>query len=235
MPNQTRTQLLESALKEINEIFDPLINHVALFVGRIEAAGGDPSRYFDVEENENIDYRAMLALREAAKSDAVRQIKESFDQLPTDEMPDDSAESVGFWKSVLLIAQQVLKDGIRITIGDFKWDSAKPLDGIKDALNRLKDKIIDSMGLELGSELTKLIRTPGRFVGELPDNVKREVDKALTDIRRESDRILANATKEAAKVVANSKREIDQAATNVVREIGKSLPKIKIKKPRIKW
>jgi hypothetical protein len=235
MTNQTRAQLLESSLKEIDEIFDPLINHVALFVGRIEVAGGNPSNYFDVEENEYIDYKARLEQREAAKYDAVRKVKESFEQLPPPDGQEDSPEADNFVKAVLVIVQQVLKDGLRITIGDFKWDSAKPIDGFKKTFDELKDKILQEMGIELKSELEKLIRTPGRFVGDLPANVKNEVDKALGDIQRESDRILARATEDAAKIVANSKREIDRAATNVVREIGRSIQKIKIPKPRFKW
>jgi hypothetical protein len=222
-----------AALKELDEIFDPLINQVALFVGRLESAGQNPAHYFDVEENAHVDYIAILKQRQDAKAQAVQQVMAEFDRLAAEDapVPEGGDADTTFWKAVILIAQQVLKDGIRIKIGDFKWDSKKPLHGLNSVLSEVKDAVLKAIGVDPNSEWGKVLNNPGRAVGDLPENAKREVERALENVKRETDKALADAAKAAGRVIADSKREVDRAATNVAREAGKVL-KVKIKKPR---
>lgn len=236
METLSREQLLVEALKQIDEIFDPLINHVALFVGRLEAANLDPTNYFDVEENAYINYQAILDERLAAKQEAVLSVKRNHQSLPEDGAGDEGS-STGFWEAVFLLAKHVIENGIRLKIGDFQWDSRKPLHGLREELGRFKRKVMEAAGIDENSELGQLLIMPGRTLGriaDVPENVVREAQRGLENIAREHARVLEQANRAVATVVANGKRELDKAATTVFTGIGKAVPKVKIKKPKIR-
>ena len=221
------------ALKAIDDIFDPLISQVAIFVGRLEAAGHDPSKYFDVEENETIDYARILDERKTAKADAVKRVNDEYDSFEGPESGGSETTESAWWKLVLLIIESVLRDGVRITIAGVRWDSSKPIDGI---ISDVRDKVFAAIGIDPNSEVGRLLRDPLNRVQDYGVNIANETGRALENAVRETDQALQNATREAGTVINNVARETGNALSNVAREVGRVIPRrVRIKKPRITW
>jgi len=248
-------ELINEGLKQIDHAFAPLINGVSFQIGKLEAAKQDPSNYFDLDENQFVNYFQIRDTYLDAKSDAVNKFKADMaaKEAELKESEEGSEEESDALKIIYELAYyavtSIAENGLKIKIGDVEWDSSKPLGGKGSMFDDLRRGFLNSFGIDPDSEIGRIISDPINAAGELPENTKAAIDKALTDAKREADVAAKNVKREVDKfatdvkkatdkALTDAKREVDRAATNIARELGKVLkPKIRIRvKPiKIKW
>jgi hypothetical protein len=220
-------EITADGLASIDKIFDPLILEIQVYVDRIVAAGQDPARYLFVETDEIVDFSKILAERKAAKQKAVDEFMAS---LPSDTQgPVPAEEESNIVKALILVAKSVLKDGVRITIGDFHWDSSRPLDGV---ITSMRDAALDAAGLGENNEFRRFLVDPVQFGRQMGDVITEESERALQNASREATRAARNVERETRQAVENARREAERAVGDIGRAVGRRLPRVRIRKPR---
>ena len=220
-------EITADGLAALNRIFDPFILETQVYVDRIVAAGQDPARYLFVETNEVVDFTKILAERKAAKQKAVDKFMAG---LPSDtEGPVSAEQEANIVKALILFAKIFLKDGVRITIGDFNWDSSRPLDGV---ITSIRDAALDAAGLGENNEFRRFLVDPVQFGRDMGGVITEEHERALQNARREFARAVGNGGREAGQALENARREAERVVNDVSRAAARGLPRVRIRKPR---
>ncbi|CAB9495816.1 hypothetical protein [Alteromonas macleodii] len=261
-PREKVVTAMENGIKKIEEVFTPLIASIELKIGILQKAGQDPSNYFDLDDNEFVNY---LEIRDAYIAEKEKTVKEfsakmddelkKFDEADT---PEKEGGEIPWAEVAFYLLESAMENGIKIKIGDIEWDSTRPLGGEGSVFEEMRSAAMRSMGIDPDSDLGKALKDPINAIGDLAENLGAEgekameniriaTDKAFTDAKRESDKALTNAKNATDKALTDVKREADKALTDarktvekavrdVARELGRLLPKPPSIKPiRIKW
>lgn len=150
--------IVAEGLAAIDKVFDPLIMEIQVYVDRIVAAGQDPSRYLFVESDEIVDFTKILSERQAAKKEAVDKFMEGLPSETEGQVAPEEEQNL--LQTLILIIKVVLKDGVRVTIGDFQWDSSRPLDGV---ITSIRDAALDRVGLGENNEFRRFLVDPVQY------------------------------------------------------------------------
>jgi len=87
----------EDALKQakdaINKVFAPLIETTQSKIHQLESAGIDPSKYFDLDSNETVDFYQMLIEYTSARDQAVNKIENQITLAVKNQKKKEAARS----------------------------------------------------------------------------------------------------------------------------------------------
>lgn len=263
-PQEKIQKAIEQGIEKIEMVFAPLITAIDIQIGRLEKAGQDPTKYYDLEEDEYVDYIAIREVYVNEKEKAIAEFQAEMDKevqkIANSPEPETPAEGdIGWEKVVFYIIKYALENGVKIKIRDVEWDSSKPLGGEGSVFDELRSGAMKAIGIDPDSELGKIVKDPLNAAKDLGKNLDRETGKALTDIKVATDKALTNAKRETDKALTDVKKATDKALTDVkkttdkaltdarktadkavkdvAREIGKVIPKVKvtIKIKKPKW
>ena len=263
--NDKLQEVLTNGIGKIEDFFGPLILSCDVFIGMLEENNMDASKYFNIHEGRIINYYkrrdALIAQRDQAIKKLEVEIalqKEKITQAEADAAVLDEGDENTTWdKIVILIIQEVVKNGVKIKVGDIEWESTKPLGGEGSVFDDLRNGTFNALGIDPDSELAKILKDPlnripkigedvNQAVGEELTKIKQATDKVLTDVKRETDKALTDIKKTTDKALEDVAREtlkvLDDArkiADNAIRDIGRSLGGVVQRLPRIgggfKW
>lgn len=230
-------KLQEALIKGVNkieELFNPLILSAEVYLGMLEEANVDPSKYFSLQENRFVNYykrrdelikQRDLAIRKLEVEVALQ--KEKISQAEASAQTPEGEPSSSWEEIAILIIKEVVKNGVKIKVGDVEWDSEKPLGGEGSIFDELRDGTFKLMGIDPNSELASILKDPFNKLGGAIDNVNNEIGSKLTDIKKVTDKALLDAKKEADKTLTDIKKATDKALTDVARETSKALDDVR--------
>lgn len=247
--NQTLTNALVTGVKKIEEFFGPLILSCEVFIGMLEENNQDPSDYFNIHEGQRVNFYKrrdeLMAQREEAVKDLELKIAHQRERLK--EVEQQEGESA--WEEIAIaVIQELVKDGVKIKVGDIEWDSSKPLGGEGSVFDDLRNGTFLALGIDPDSALADILRDPFNKLSEVENldvaealgdiknvadkaltDIKAETDKALTDIKNSTDKALSDVARETGKALTDARKSVDKAIKDVGRELGRAsskLPKI---------
>lgn len=214
-------QVLKEGIQKIEMVFAPLINGVNLQIKKIKEAGYDPANYYNLEEDNFINY---IELRELYLSERDKAIEEFQIMLEKEVEKIESEEQTEIdpqWAEALFyLLKEVFQNRIKITIDDYEWNSDKPLDGLFEGL---RDLVMISIGIHPNSDIGKIIKDPVGALGDLIENADEETGKVLTDVRVAADKALTDARTATDKALTDIRKETGIGLTNVREESEKVL------------
>jgi vacuolar-type H+-ATPase subunit E/Vma4 len=238
---------IQKGIEQIEMVFSPLINAVDIQIGKLEKANLDPTNYYDLEEDEHINYVEIRKIYVTEKEKAITSYLAEMDKeiIALENTPEGAeAPPVSWEKVVFVIIKYALQNGIRIKVGNVEWDSQKPLGGEGSVFDDLRNVAMKSIGIDPESDLGKIIKDPINSAKDLGENIGKETEKALNNANREtekavnniakvSEKAIADVKKETEKALADARKTAEKAVQDVVKVVSKNIPKIriKIKKP----
>jgi hypothetical protein len=238
---------IKQGIEKIEMIFAPLINAVDMQIGKLQKANQDPSKYYDLDQDETINYFAVREVYVKAKNEAIEKYSIEMDKeiQRLENTPEVEGSSVGWEQIVFLVIKSALEDGVRIKVGNIQWDSTKPLGGKNSVFDDMRNISMRSIGIDPDSDLGKIVKDPFKAVIDLGGNVGSETEKTLNDVTKATEKALNDASKTTDKALSDVKRETDKALTDArkvtekalqdtTRELGKVIPKVKLKIPKFK-
>lgn len=247
-PQEKVQDAIKKGIEKIELVFAPLITAIDIQIGKLEKAGKDPSNYYDLDEDRHINFIEKRDLYASEKEKAILEFQAKMDEevAKMENMPDTETggeQDIPWEKIVFYIVKSALENGVRITIGDYKWDSGHPIGRKGEFFYELRDDALQAIGIEPDSDLGKVVKDPFNSLRDLGKNIDRETDEALTRVRVATDKALDDAKRETDealtrvkvatdKALTDARKTTDKAIKDVGREIGrgwKKLKKIKIK------
>lgn len=242
---------IQNGIEKIEMVFAPLINAVDIQIGKLEKANQDPTNYYDIEEDEFINYIEIRNIYVSQKEKAIDSFQTKMDgEIAALENISEGADAppVSWEEAVFVIIKYALQNGVKIKIGNVEWDSKKPLGGEGSVFDDLRSAAMKSIGIDPDSELGKIVKDPINSAIGLGKNIGQETEKALNNAKNETEKALQNIGNTTEKAVADVKRETEKALNDarktaekavqdLSREVGKHIPKvkIKIKKPKFRF
>jgi len=238
---------IQNGIEQIEMVFSPLINAVDIQIGKLEKANQDPTNYYDLEEDEYINYLEIRNIYVAEKEKAITSFLSEMDKELTalENIPEGAeAPPVGWEEAAFLIIKYALQNGVKINIGNVEWDSKKPLGGKGSVFDDLRSAAMKSIGIDPESDFGKIVKDPINSAIKFGENIGKETEKALSNAQKETEKVVKDVGKTTEKAIADVKRETEKAVNDarkttekavqdVAKELVKHVPKVKIKKP--KW
>lgn len=229
-PKEKVLKAIEDGIKKIEGVFDPLITATELKIGKLEKAGLDASKYYDLEDDSFTNFYEIQDLYVENKDKTIAEFQEKMDaelekinELEQQAQQPPEEETLPFEEVVFILVKSALENGVKIKVGDVEWDSTKPLGGKGSVFDDLRNEAFKSIGIDPDSDIADILRDPINSAAKLAENVDAETKKALTDAKNAADKAATDVKNAVDKAATEAKKAVDKAATDAKKAADKAL------------
>jgi hypothetical protein len=248
-PREQIQKAIQDGTLQIEMVFAPLINAVDIQIGKLEKANQDPAKYYDLENDEFINYFEIRNIYVQQKEKAITEflLKMDTEVIKLESLAENAdAPAISWEQTAFVIIKYALENGIKIKIGNVEWDSTKPLGGKNSIFDELRNTAMKSIGIDPNSEFGKIIKDPINAAVNIGENIGKETEATLNNIKNTTEKALEDVNATTGKALSDIKRETDKALEDAriasekaiqdtARELGKIIPPVKITIKKPKW
>jgi hypothetical protein len=155
----------KQGFEKVNAAYDPTLNELGTVIANMTKIGADPTKYYDIKNNEVVDFVAMFKDLDESKKTQIEEV----DSKVTNECD----QTMEFLQGILDMVISSYTRGLSVVLPKHMTHidveeilSGKPLGGDNSIFNEIRDKVFDFVQIDKDNDLRKIISNPA---GEAKD------------------------------------------------------------------